>query len=74
MLETVLVLWILFGLFNIYVMRKADEAARGNPLFGIYWMKNRSSFLNVVSIVSGFTCLPFTLWAACEWYRLTKRA
>lgn len=72
MLTVILVLWIPFGLLNLYIMKKADQAVKHNsPPFGFYWIKNEEVFGAVASIAGGFACLPFTLWAAYEWYRLS---
>lgn len=73
MSATVLILWVLFGLLNLYVLQKADEAAKGNPPFGVYWIKDRSPSIKIASIICGPCSLPFTLWAVYDWYTLAGR-
>ena len=69
MITAILVLWIPFGLFSFFVMKRVDEAAGDNPSFGVYWVKHRERRTFLISLFGGFLCLPFTLLAAYDWLR-----
>jgi len=71
---TVVVLWILYGLLNLFIMKRADKIAKDNPPCGVYWLKNWGTLKLVLAVLVGFCSLPFTIWAACDWYRLSKQA
>lgn len=67
------VLWILFGLLNFRIMQKTDELSKNNPPFGIYWVKGRGSWVAIGSLIAGFFCLPFTIWAGYDCYKLSRK-
>lgn len=80
MIIALLVFWVLLGLLNFYVMRRADQAEEKNPLRiaswfksgECYWVKNFEVQALSVSLFSGFFCLPFTILAAYDWYKCTR--
>lgn len=66
--------WICFGLLDIYMATKADEAAGDNPLGGIYWIKGKGIFGVPLSLIAGPYFLPFTMLEALDWYQLTRKS